>query len=193
MNKEHTKKLFEIAPVFYSGRKLPITRNLMSFGFECGDGWYYPLRTLSSKIEMINILGEHLGVSVKALQVKEKFGTLRVYFDVHIKLVWWKRLMNFILHPLAKMTKYRHFLGFDNSQRQISFANAINDIVEEMIDDCEKECMNYCEECGKQFGNWNKDQKVQTTGWIRIVCKDCAEKNGWPYKTYDEAISEEME
>lgn len=165
----------------------------MPFGFECGDGWYYPLRALSSKIEMLNLLGEHLGVFAQALQVKEKFGTLRVYFQVQVRLPWWKRLVNFILRPFSKMTKYKHFLGFDSTSRQDSFATALDEIVEEMINDCEKECMNYCEECGEQFGSWNKDQKVQTTGWIKIVCKKCAEKNGWPYKAYNEKTSEEME
>lgn len=184
MNKEHTQQLFETAPIFYSGKNESIRFNLMSFGFECGDGWFYPLREFSQNVEALNVLLKRYGVYVKALQVKEKFGTLRVYFDVLVKLPLWKRIVNFLLWPFAKATHYKHFLGFDESKDQKVLCNALMNVVQNLVDDCEKTCMDYCEECGYQFGSWNKDKKVETTGWTRIVCKDCAEKNGWDYIEY---------
>lgn len=44
--------------------------------FECGDGWEPLLRAAATKIEAIN---KQLQEPVRALQIKEKFGTLRFY------------------------------------------------------------------------------------------------------------------
>ena len=79
MNEENTKKLFEEFPELYRGRHLGMQKNLMCFGFECGDGWYDLVRELSSKImEFCGRTNEEIpGV----FQVKEKFGTLRFYIN----------------------------------------------------------------------------------------------------------------
>jgi hypothetical protein len=76
MNAEHTKHLIEKYPVLYQGHKLPITQNLMSFGFEHGDGWFVLLDNLSA---LITLLDKRDGSETIAVQVKEKFGALRFY------------------------------------------------------------------------------------------------------------------
>jgi hypothetical protein len=45
----------------------------MAFGFECGDGWFDILDELFAKMEASD-------TEIKLTQVKEKFGTLRVYY-----------------------------------------------------------------------------------------------------------------
>ena len=42
MNPELTERLFTEFPELFRGRHLPVTQNLMGFGFECEDGWYDP-------------------------------------------------------------------------------------------------------------------------------------------------------
>lgn len=79
MSPEKTEKLFEEFPILYQGHKKPATENLMSFGFDHGDGWYEPIRKLSAFIEEYNKL--HPETPVIAFQVKEKFGTLRFYVE----------------------------------------------------------------------------------------------------------------
>lgn len=79
MSPDKTEKLFNDFPVLYQGKDKPITENLMAFGFSCGDGWYAPLRKLSEKLEAYNT--EHPDAPVIAIQVKEKYGTLRFYAD----------------------------------------------------------------------------------------------------------------
>jgi len=79
MNKENTRTLFEAFPELYRGRFLDMKENLMCFGFECDDGWFELLYDLSREIT------EHCAASGDpvplAVQVKEKFGTLRFYAD----------------------------------------------------------------------------------------------------------------
>jgi hypothetical protein len=50
-------------------------QDLMCFGFECGDGWLMLLHTLFRAITVLTDVPEDFQV----VQVKEKFGTLRVY------------------------------------------------------------------------------------------------------------------
>jgi len=55
----------------------PLTEGLMAFGFECGDGWLPILEDLFEKIDQ-EVKKAALS-SFKVIQVKEKFGGLRVY------------------------------------------------------------------------------------------------------------------
>jgi hypothetical protein len=81
VNTENTKYLIEHFPILYRGVDEPITQNLMSFGFECGDGWFNLIKDLSEKIEDYNnSLGDDEYPCI-AVQVKEKYGTLRFYVN----------------------------------------------------------------------------------------------------------------
>lgn len=59
-----------------------LQNNLMAFGYECGEGWYPLIEELFDKIqELVNINSEYSDLEV--VQVKEKFGTLRVYLNYY--------------------------------------------------------------------------------------------------------------
>jgi peptide subunit release factor 1 (eRF1) len=74
MNKNKTDYLFNKYPQLYSGKDEPLSQNLMAFGFECGDGWFELLDELSAQIMAVS-------PDTVAVQVKEKFGGLRFYFN----------------------------------------------------------------------------------------------------------------
>ena len=78
MNAKNTAYLLGRYPVLYQGHKLPITQNLMSFGFEHGEGWFKLIDQLSADI---TALDEKNGSTTIAVQVKEKFGGLRFYIQ----------------------------------------------------------------------------------------------------------------
>ncbi len=83
MSPENTKKLIEVAGqgLFPVGDQLDIRQNLMGFGFDCGDGWF---KILSKCLDQLRALREFgLAPSLLLVQVKEKFGTLRVYLIGH--------------------------------------------------------------------------------------------------------------
>jgi hypothetical protein len=62
MNEERQHILKQAFPLLYGGLH----------GLECGDGWYTLLSDLGRALD---------GLPVSAVQVKEKFGTLRVYWS----------------------------------------------------------------------------------------------------------------
>lgn len=98
MNDKLDKELCEKYPKIFAGRNLPMTKTAMYWGFEHGDGWYNIIDKLcgniQSHIDWKNGQREKLLVEnpynlkipdhitqVVAEQVKEKFGTLRFYYQ----------------------------------------------------------------------------------------------------------------
>jgi len=99
MNSELQKKLFEEFPKLFLQKDLPMTQTAMCWGISCGDGWFDILRDACLKIEShfdnlksngANVLeitventdveGEDIIWYPQFTQVKEKFGSLRVYY-----------------------------------------------------------------------------------------------------------------
>ena len=74
MKEELEKQLTDKYPTLFRGKDMPVTENLMSFGCECGDGWF----------ELINqacrLISHHAEPGFLWTQIKEKFGTLRLYY-----------------------------------------------------------------------------------------------------------------
>ena len=80
MSPELDKQLVEKYPKIFCNRFGSPETTAMCWGFECGDGWYNLIDHLCSEIQW------HLDKNAKpgteqfvAVQVKEKFGTLRFY------------------------------------------------------------------------------------------------------------------
>lgn len=70
MTQELQNALLVDFPKLYAQYNDPMSQTCMCWGFECGDGWAKLIRTISEALSKID---------VQAVQVKEKFGTLRFY------------------------------------------------------------------------------------------------------------------
>jgi len=77
MSPENTKKLFEKYPKIFAQKELSPRQSLMSFGFECGDGWVGLIDELCGCLQWHTDKNSYQ--QVEAIQVKEKFGGLRFY------------------------------------------------------------------------------------------------------------------
>lgn len=86
MNAENTQRLFERFDALYRGRHLPLTQNLMSEGFACGDGWYEVVYALSEQLEAYGQTHAE-AADLLVLQVKQKFGELRFYVQPRLPVV----------------------------------------------------------------------------------------------------------
>lgn len=84
MRDELDKQLCEKYPKIFVNRNGLPTETLMCFGFEHDDGWYDILDALCGQIQnhldWVNRKEESVS-QVVAVQVKEKFGGLRFYYD----------------------------------------------------------------------------------------------------------------
>lgn len=80
MREELEKKLIEKYPVLFRGKDKPPTESLMCFGCECGDGWFDIIQ------RVCGLITNHMKYRpecppVEFVQIKEKFGTLRLYYN----------------------------------------------------------------------------------------------------------------
>lgn len=91
MREELDKKLVEKYPKIFANRHGDMRETLMCWGFECGDGWYNIIDQLCANIQhYTDWNNQNFAKGFKqykevpqviAVQVKEKFGTLRFYYD----------------------------------------------------------------------------------------------------------------
>ena len=87
VNSEWTNKLFIKYSFLFRGRKLPLNENLMSFGFDCGNGWYGLIDKLCADIMKVikNNKKEKWTKDFIVVRVKEKYGGLRFYTNIDNK------------------------------------------------------------------------------------------------------------
>jgi len=84
MREELDKALVEKYPLIFKNRHGDMRETLMCWGFEHGDGWYPIIDSLCGNIQNHIDWQTKQGKTVPqvvATQVKEKFGTLRFYYD----------------------------------------------------------------------------------------------------------------
>ncbi|MFN4973824.1 MAG: hypothetical protein ACK5GV_01105 [Bacteroidota bacterium] len=91
MNNENTKRIIDACPSLFidieqqcENMQNGIMFTPIVFGFECGDGWADLLVELCQKINThLKTLSKEQVDSIYALQIKEKYGTLRFYLSCY--------------------------------------------------------------------------------------------------------------
>jgi hypothetical protein len=78
MKPELELKLVEKYPTILKDYRGDCKKTCMAWGMECGDGWYDILDKL---LNQLNYISKTSGTQVVAAQIKEKYGTLRFYYD----------------------------------------------------------------------------------------------------------------
>ena len=81
MKEELDKALVRDFPILYQDRFENCQQTCMCWGFENGDGWEPIIRKLSMKIENVNNSLPKDEMPCVAVQVKEKYGMLKVYVN----------------------------------------------------------------------------------------------------------------
>lgn len=149
MNEENTKMLYQDFPRLYRGAAEK--GSCMCWGFSCGDGWFRLVYELSAEIESE---ARKMGLDPqseywpRALQVKEKFGTLAFYVSTP------SAEGNFEVEEMKG-----HVLSF----RPVAGIESIRKLVSE----AEAKSAHTCEECGAE-GAMRTDG-----GWWRVRCEPC--------------------
>lgn len=79
MNTDLQNKLFSDFPKLFIDKDLSPQESCMYFGVDCGDGWYNIIRDACVQLNALNIS------NLKFHQIKEKWGTLCLYVNLHNK------------------------------------------------------------------------------------------------------------
>ena len=87
------RELMAKCPILYRMRNASTMETCICYGFECGFVWKDPLWKASCALEALNMqYWPKYHVRIQAAQVKEKFGTLRFYYDIVKDGAWYKRI-----------------------------------------------------------------------------------------------------
>ena len=101
----------------------------MAFGFECGDGWFTILEALCHSVQgqcdYMNRMFPQLCLQGVAVQVKEKYGSLRFYLDFHY-------------------TENLDDLDMERVRKTLSFVDGMVSMAEAMSE-------RFCGHCGSTF------------------------------------------
>lgn len=147
MNGANTQKLYADFPRLYRGANNQ--NGTMHFGFDCNDGWFDLIYKLSADIEA-EAASMGLDPDSKewpcALQVKEKFGTLKFYCAVGEKK---DALQPEVSGPLL-------------SFRPLPTHKTIRTLIQE----AEKKSATICEGCGCP-------SELRRDAWWRVTCDRC--------------------
>lgn len=117
--------------ILYGGRKKPMTESLMCFGWECPDTWNDILSDLSFRLEGLNVTYyPKYRTRIEAVQVKEKFGSLRFYYDMHTDppkaLTLLSRLF-MTLHGVMKKIDYKYKNVVDRERHETFSVEEVTD------------------------------------------------------------------
>ncbi len=170
---KYGEKFMSRFPILFQDRKKSMQETCMCWGIECPRGWWYILDQLCTVLEFHNMeFVKNHGIAVIAAQVKEKFGTLRFYYDVR---------------PVDEngIVKYEpDELPTDKDRNRMIAMDYLGMLADQYIREAEDMTENTCAKCGIPL---DKDNKVETKGWITYVCKEC---DGKPYDDEEDADEE---
>ena len=146
-------------PILFKQKDLPMTETCMCWGIECPPGWYDVVKDVCDKIETINnTVGKQFKFEIQATQVKEKFGTLRIYLAAYSL-------------DIENMSDEDHNIMY-----------TLEEICEDVVARAECQTENICKICGKPIYEGNR---VVSKGWIGFYCKECADKKSVvPWENY---------
>lgn len=168
MDADLEKKLCKRFPLLFRGRYLSLRQNLMSFGCECGDGWF--------RI----IYGACLGLEEEINKLypwwfRKLFVPIKLFEEKWNALMW--KLPEFLQKTteFGKCARFLMYTGEIPMFTQIKekygtlrlYMTSTSDEMDEYTDAAEKASHNTCETCGK-YG------QVRGGGWLYCACDEHA-------------------
>jgi hypothetical protein len=195
MNKEHTKALVERYPEFfeylkdYKGPLMPIT-----FGFECGDGWFAILDELMGDIKN-HVENENRNRKHRFRHLFPSWLKSRAYWRLPHKRKYLKKFLIWIADLFPKGVPPMSYPNITQIKEKFGglrfYIDGGDDTIYGMISLAESMSYRTCEYCGTTGNNVG-----QTQGWIITVCEDCYKKEerleGMTWKLHSRVIPKEV-
>jgi hypothetical protein len=155
MDKKLQQKLFKKYPKLFRQKDLDMSQTCLCWGICTGNGWYYLLDKICGWLQFNSDHNGHLFPQVEFSQVKEKFGTLRLYHGVineRKPVSLWQRIKKayeclrwgYVFHD----DRNTYYAG--EMAGAISFAESLSEDI--------------CEDCGKPGKMYN------VNGWYLTAC-----------------------
>lgn len=175
MNKEHTKALVERHPEFfeylkeYKGPLMPI-----SFGFECGDGWFAILDELMGDIKN-HVENQNRNRKHQFRHQFPKWLKNKAYWRLSYKRKFLKKFLIWVADLFPKGVAPISCPNITQIKEKFGglrfYIDGGDDTIYGMISLAESMSYRTCEYCGT-----TNDKVGHTQGWIITICEDCFKK-----------------
>lgn len=164
IEKRLAKKFAQLLP------KLSERATCLNYGFECEDGWANLLETLFEKLELIRT---ETGATAVFCQIKEKFGTLHAYYDLHYKGKVVKNLYISFLDQGATMQTTR--------TKPSKKLRLLNSIITTLVGEAKLQSAHTCEVSGDPgtICYPKPKSKIKAYGRVQTLSKEEADKKGY--------------
>lgn len=186
MSPDLQNKLYAKYPTLFKEKDLPPTKSCMAFGLEIGDGWYEIMDALCETVSALYSTSAYIdeegakkfsvpqptvsnfapskptvmidSPKVVFVQVKEKFGALRIYYRLEFSKVV-EDLWAFRQYPSLETTMHNYSSVVDGA---IRFAETLS--------------LRTCEQTGTPGSLSSRN------GWLKVLCPERAAELGFvPY------------
>jgi len=156
MNTKLEKKLFNKYPKLFRQKDLPVDRTAMCWGLQCDDGWYDLIDKVCEYLQ--DMINWNNWPQIEFNTVKEKFGGLRIYWDMKCK---GEKEFN---EDKKLKKKYSSYTEYRNH------CYNIYEFIDGAISLAEHLSYSICELCGKE------GKRRNIYGWVHTLCDDCVKK-----------------
>ena len=168
---KYGEKFMSRFPILFQERKKSMQETCLCWGIECPIGWWHILEQLSTVLEFHNMeFVKKYNLAIVGDQVKEKLGTLRFYFSIRTVDDDGVLITEYDENGDFKSDKLTHKLD-ENTHRIV--ADYLELVADQYIKEAEDMTAKTCADCGIPL---DKDNMVETKGWISYICKECDEK-----------------
>ena len=165
MRNELQQKLFDKYPDMFGERHLDMSQTCMCWGIETNDGWYHILDYMCNELKKLQ---EKYDLKIIFRQVKEKYGTLRVYHHIEYGGRWGKSGDGLRTTFEGAETVPHKRLGWSISGKNMQVSEIL-DLIEDMINTAEIMSSIICERCGMTGASPTEGM------WITTLCDKCKE------------------
>jgi hypothetical protein len=161
MKKELEEKLYTKYSGMFADHTKPMSQTCMCWGCSCGDGWYHIIDHMCEELAQLQ---EQYDIQIIFDQIKEKFGTLRVYSHSTLGPRWTQIDDVFFLDGDSEIERVH--AGWHKGTKVPSYSG-VQDRVTEVISKAEDFSSITCEFCGMTGA------VSRNSGWIHTLCDSC--------------------
>jgi hypothetical protein len=163
MKKELELQLVKKYPIIFKDYGGDMRNTCMSWGLECGDGWYNLIDELCENV--MTLIGDK-DIKVTAAQVKEKFGGLRFYYDIESPETFIGNIDYRISRFMFKLKWGQIYWKIQDFRKK--FYKTLEEKIRDAISNGEDKSYDTCEICGEPG-------ETRGRGWISTQCDKCWE------------------
>ena len=173
MDEKLQQQLYDKYPELFVEKDMGIHGSCMAWGIDCDQGWYFIIDQLCSWIQGNLEHNWHCYPKFRFTQIKEKYGTLRLYFTTECM-----SLEEYFKKCLEEYREHYYNCSVDSGKVVAEYAKYVEQCkegdknYEGAVSMAEHMSAHICEECGC-YDDISSVSIRYKNAWLKTLCLDC--------------------